>query len=182
MRAHLLLAVLATLMSVLAGCGGDDVTDSTGDTDSDSAESTAGEEAEPTEEVDNCSLLSNEEVTALAGYELVAGEDSPLGCPYIAPGEDIADVRVVAVTRPGGAQAVAEEAFPDAPEIIPVDVGADTVAVTDPSGDTIASVLTADGDRLVELSVIFLFVSPDDTARIEEAAQLAVTALERFGG
>jgi hypothetical protein len=54
--------------------------------------------------------------------------------------------------------------------------------VTDPSGGAIASIITASGDRVVELSVIFIDVPPDDPARIEEAATLAVTALERFGG
>jgi hypothetical protein len=134
------------------------------------------------ESVDNCTLVTDEEVSTLAGDELVAGEDSPLGCPFTAPGESVADVRVVGAVAEGGAQAVAERAFPNAAEIIPVDVGDDTVAVTDPSGGAIASIITASGDRVVELSVIFIDVPPDDPARIEEAATLAVTALERFGG
>jgi hypothetical protein len=77
---------------------------------------------------------------------------------------------------------VASDGFPNATEIIPVAIGADTVAVTDPSGDTIASVITGDDGRFVELAIVFIGIDPDDTARIEEAAQLAVTGLERWQG
>lgn len=171
--ARLLLVMALALLGACSGGGDAEEGDSPGGTD---------EQSDDSGEVDSCTLLSNEEVSALAGYELAADEDSPLGCPYIAPGENVADVRVVAVISEGGAMAVAERGFPDAAEIMPVSVGEDTVAVTDPAGDAIASIVTASGDRVVELSVIFIDVPPDDPTRIEEAANLAVTALERFGG
>lgn len=175
------LLVIVVLL-LLAACGGSS-TPEAGDAPGETEEVTDTSADEVTDEVvDNCALLTDEEVTELAGHELVAGEDSPLGCPFIAPGESVADVRVVGVTAAGGAQAVTEQAFPNAAEIIPVAVGDDTVAVTDPSGGAIASIITASGDRVVELSVIFIDVPPDDPARIEDAATLAVTALERFGG
>jgi hypothetical protein len=54
------------------------------------------------------------------------------------------------------------------------------VAVTTPAGDAVASIVTASNGRVVELALVFLFIDPGDTARIEEAAELAVTALERW--
>jgi hypothetical protein len=108
------------------------------------------------------------------------GEDSVLGCGFLPPGSDVADIVVNALLRDGDVASLAAEGFPNATDIIPVDVGEDTVAVTTPSGDAIASVITASGGRLVELAIVFLLIDPEDTARIEEAATLAVTALERW--
>jgi hypothetical protein len=46
----------------------------------------------------------------------------------------------------------------------------------------VASIITASGQRFVELRVVFLGIDPGDRARIEQAATLAVTALERWDG
>ena len=129
---------------------------------------------------DNCSLITAEEATALAGYELELGEDSILGCSYLPPGSNVADVVVKAVQLEGDAASVATAGFPNASEIIPVAVGEDTVAVTTPAGDAVASIITASGGDFVELAIVFLGIDPGDTARIEEAAELAVTALGRW--
>jgi hypothetical protein len=131
---------------------------------------------------DNCSLITAEEASAFAGYELELGEDSILGCGYLPPGSSVADVVVNTALFDGDAASVAGEGFPNASDIIPVEVGADTVAVTTPSGDAIASIITGDGGRFVELAIVFVGIDPDDMARIEEAAQLAVTALGRWQG
>ena len=130
---------------------------------------------------DNCSLITAAEATALAGYDLELGEDSILGCGYLPPGSNVADVVVNAVRLEGDAASVAASGFPNAAEIIPVAVGEDTVAVTTPSGDTVASIITANAGDFVELAIVFLSINPDDTARIEDAAELAVTALGRWG-
>jgi hypothetical protein len=171
---------------LLAACGGDD-TGSTTTNESANGSATTEEpsdDPEPVEEeeVDNCSLITADEATALAGYDLEQGEDSFLGCSYIPPGSSVADVVVKAVLIDGDAASIAAEGFPNAAEIIPVGVGEDTVAVTTPAGDAVASVITASGGRLVELAIVFLLIEPTDSARIEEAATLAVTALGRWSG
>jgi hypothetical protein len=51
-----------------------------------------------------------------------------------------------------------------------------------PEGDAVASVITGSDGRIVELAIVFVGIDPTDTARIEEAATLAVTALERWDG
>jgi hypothetical protein len=130
---------------------------------------------------DNCSLITAAEATALAGYDLEVGEDSILGCGYLPPGSDVADVVVNAVRLEGDAASVAAAGFPNAAEIIPVAVGEDTVAVTTPSGDTVASIITASAGDFIELAIVFLGINPDDTAGIEAAAELALTALGRWG-
>jgi hypothetical protein len=61
-------------------------------------------------------------------------------------------------------------------------VGDDTVAVTTPAGDAVASIVTASDGKILELAIVFLLIDPSDTARVEEAAQLAVTALGRWDG
>ena len=176
--------LLSGLMVLAWACGGDGT--DPGPTEATTAETEAdgAEDPESTETMeetpDNCSLITEEEATALAGYDLEVGEDSILGCGFLPPGSDVADIVVNAVLREGEVASIAAEAFPNATDVIPVDVGEDTVAVTTPSGDAIASVITGEGGRLVELAIVFLLIDPDDTARIEEAAALAVTALSRW--
>lgn len=85
---------------------------------------------------------------------------------------------VNALLRESDVASIAAEAFPNGNDIN--EVGEDTVAATTPSGDTVASVITASGGRLVELAIVFLGIDPGDSARIEEAANLAVAALERW--
>jgi hypothetical protein len=174
-----------TLVWACGGEGGDTGTTDvvTAETETDATEGTESTEAsEATEEEapDNCSLITEEEATALAGYDLEVGGDSILGCGFLPPGSDVADIVVNAVLREGDVATIAAEGFPNATDIISVDVGEDTVAVTTPSGDTVASVITASGGRLVELAIVFLGIDPNDSGRIEEAATLAVTALERW--
>jgi len=162
------------LATLIAACSGD------GDVSPPDTEVSATGEESGDELADNCSLITPEEATIFAGYDLELGENSILGCGYLPPDSSVADIVVNSAVLDGDAASVAGEAFPDATEIIPVGVGDDTVAVTTPSGDTIAS--TRDGRRFVELAIVFIGIDPDETARIEEAAQLAVTALERWDG
>lgn len=168
--------VLAALLVVAASCGGGD--DGGGDTDDTQPDSESVDGETP----DNCSLITADEATALAGYDLEVGEDSFLGCGFIPPGATVADLVVNAVRLDGDAASIAANGFPNADEIIDVSVGADTVAVTTPSGDTVASIITVDDGKAVELAMVFLGVDPTDAGRIEEAATLAVTALGRWDG
>ncbi|MGA9595465.1 MAG: hypothetical protein WBV06_04875 [Acidimicrobiia bacterium] len=183
-------AIVGVLVALLlAACSGDQGTDTTVTTTA--AETTLATEttmaAETTtadmsdgEPPDNCSLITAEEATALAGHTLDAGEDSMLGCGFIPPDGSIADMSVIAFERDGDAASVAATDFPDAAQTIPVSVGTDTVAVTNPEGDTVGAIVTGDGGRFVELQIIFLGIDPGDMSRIEDAAQLATKALGRW--
>jgi hypothetical protein len=182
---HSTIWLLVGLMVLASACGGEgdgteasDVT--TAETEAEGTEAPESTEATEEEPPDNCSLITEEEATSLAGHDLEVGGDSILGCGFLPPGSDVADIVVNAVLREGDVASIAAEGFPNATDIIPVDVGEDTVAVTTPAGDAIASVITASGGRLVELAIVFLLIDPEDTARIEEAAALAVTALSRW--
>jgi hypothetical protein len=181
-----MILLLVALMALVSACGGDDGSGTTEGTD----ETSTSVEAEPDDEdsseemelPDNCTLVTAEEATALAGYELEMSEDSPAGCAFLPPGSDVADMVVNTVFADGDATTVASNGFPNAAEIIPVSVGDDTVAVTTPAGDAVASIVTASDGKILELAIVFLLIDPSDTARVEEAAQLAVTALGRWGG
>jgi hypothetical protein len=178
-----------TLLVLLAACGnglGDppDATDATetGSTEAgtDTTKAEAVEEEEEGELPDVCSLITEEEASALAGHDLVVGGDSFLGCGFAPPDSDVADLTVNAVFNEGDAATVTAAGFPNADEIIPVGVGEDTVAVTTPAGDAVASIVTASDGKVVELALVFLLIDPEDMTRIEEAAELAVTALGRW--
>jgi hypothetical protein len=170
LRTIVVVAAAAALLG--AGCGGGD--DSANGDDGDGADG---------DTVDSCSLLTDEEVSALAGDELVAGEGTSSICPYIPPGADVADVILTTAERAGDAMSIAEAAFPNADSITAVDdVGADTVAVTDPSGGAIGAILTVREGRVVELNVIFLSIDPGDSEGIRAAAEVAVLALDRLTG
>lgn len=129
----------------------------------------------------NCELLTNEEVSELAGFEVVAGQDSPLGCPFTRPGDLTAQVTVGSAELSGDAQSVARQGYPQAADIIEIeDVGSDTVAVLTPTGGTVAAIVTAGKGRFVELGIFMLGVEPDDEEGMRRAANLAVVALDRL--
>jgi len=172
-RITILLLVILALAA--GGCTGNGVDGEV------TPEETSGAAETDDELPDNCSLITAAEATALAGYDLELGEDSVLGCGYLPPGSNVADVVVKAIRLEGDAASVATAGFPNASEIIAVAVGEDTVAVSTPAGDTVASIITASAGDFVELAIVFLGIDPDDTPRIEEAAELAVTALGRWG-
>jgi len=172
------------IVALLTACSGDQGTTATTTTvatatTTPAETTTAGIAAG--EAPDNCSLITADEATALAGHTLEVGKDSMLGCGFLPSGSDVADLSVIAFERDGTAASVAAADYPDAAQIIPVAVGSDTVAVTTPADDAVAAIVTGDGGRFVELQVVFLDIGPADTARIEAAAQLATTALGRWG-
>jgi hypothetical protein len=178
-----MILLLFGLMALVSACGGDDGSETTAGTEESStsveAESDDDDSSDEGELPDNCTLVTAEEATALAGYELEMSEAS---CGFLEPGSSVADVVVRTVFADGDAATVASNGFPNAAEIIPVSVGDDTVAVTTPAGDAVASIVTASDGKILELAIVFLLIDPSDTARVEEAAQLAVTALGRWGG
>jgi hypothetical protein len=175
--------VMVLFMSLLAACsnqGTNTTTTTTMGTETTAATGTTVADTAGGEAPGNCSLITADEATALAGHPLEVGEDSMLGCGYIPPGSSVADMSVIAFERDGDAASVAATDYPNAAETIPVSVGSDTVAVTTPEDDAVAAIITGDGGRFVELQVVFLEIAPGDVSGIEAAAQLATTALGRW--
>ena len=149
--------ILVLLTSLLAACSGNQGTNTTTTTTT-----TAGTETTATTETtvadttggttpNNCLLITADEATALAGHTLEVGQDSMLGCGYLPPDSNVADMSVIAFERNGDAASVAATDYPNAAETIPVSVGSDTVAVTTPEDDAVAAIITGDGGRFVEL-------------------------------
>jgi hypothetical protein len=129
-------------------------------------------------DVDNCTLLTDDEVSALAGEELAATEDSPLGCAYVVPGEIVGDFSIRSYRRDGDAAAVAAELAP-ALEVIQLEgIGDDAVALADSDG-SVNFLIARNGDLFVELVMTFLDVTPDSPS-LQQAGQLASTALDRL--
>jgi hypothetical protein len=154
-------------------CGGDDDDDADG-TVEDAAEMAVSDESL---DVDDCTLLTNEEVSAFAGTELEATEDGPLGCAYVVPGEVVGDFSIRSYRGDGDAAAAGADLVPTA-DLIDLDgVGDDAVAL-DVDG-SVNFVVARQGDMFVELVMTFLDVTPD-SPELDAAAELAATALDRL--
>ena len=177
----------SALLVTVSGCGGDDDGDA-GDGDitiADEPTDDADDDDDAddaTLDVDNCSLLTDEEASTLAGEELAAqAGDSPLGCPYSPPGEVVADVVVNSIRYNGDLETLAADGFPNAESVTPIDdVGDQAVAVSTPAGDAVASIVARQGDLVVELQIVFVGIEPDDTAALQTAGEYAATALGRL--
>lgn len=131
--------------------------------------------------VSNCDLLSGQEAAAMAGFELVAGEGTILGCPFTLPGDLTAQMIVGAANLEGESlRERAERGYPQAADIIAVE-GADneTLAVLTPTGGTVAAVIAARDGTFVELAIFMLGIEPGDTDEIRLVADYAQKALAR---
>lgn len=138
-----------------------------------------GSESRSDSAVSNCDLLTDAEVSEMAGFELVSGEDSFLGCPYTLPGDLTAQVTVGSAALDQTLRSRVEQGYPRAADIIDVGAGEETLAVLTPTGDTVAAIVTARDGRFVELGLFMLGIEPGETARIRAAAAYAVKALGR---
>jgi hypothetical protein len=119
------LLLLTTLLAVLVACGNrqegatNDADETTATTETETTESEEAEEEDEAELPDRCGLITEEEASDLAGYELEVGGDSPLGCGYLPPDSSVADMTVNAVFNEDDAATVTAAGFPNADEIIP---------------------------------------------------------------
>ncbi len=161
-------AVAMVMVAMLGACSADkEPTTSAGSSDGGGAL-----------EIDNCTLLTGEEVSALAGKELVATEDSPLGCAYVEPGEVVGDFSIRSYRQDGDAAAAAAKLAPSL-RVLPLDgIGDDALALADSDG-SVNFLIARKGDLFVELVMTFLDVTPDSAA-LQKAGQLASTALGRL--
>ena len=172
-------AVALASLVFLAACGGDDDDGGeTGGTDAKTEETEDEGDDESGSEIDNCSLLTDDEVSMFAGMTLVHGEDSVLGCGFAEPDAAIADFSVLA-TRSG--QSVAEVAAELAPGLDVHDLmGGDfdeAVALFD--GDEANFLIMRRGDVRVVLVMTFLDITTGQP--LADATHLAETALDRAG-
>jgi hypothetical protein len=167
MRRYIPVMVAGVVLAVGA-CGGEnESTNGTGSSDGDGVL-----------EVDNCTLLTDEEVSALAGKELTASEDSPLGCAYVEAGKVVGEFSIRSSRRDGDAAAAAAILAPTL-EVIRMDgIGDDAVALADSDG-SVNFIIARKGDLFVELVMTFLDVTSDSPA-LQQAGQLASTALDRL--
>lgn len=161
-------AVAAITIGLLGGCGGDSGESPGGDLGGDGGAL----------EVNNCTLVTNEEATALAGTDLVSSEDGPLGCAYTEPGELLGLFSIRSYRQGGDSAAAAAELAPSL-QVIPMPgIGDDAVALADTDG-SVNFLIARDGDLFVELVMTFLDVTPDSPS-LDQAGQLASTALGRL--
>jgi hypothetical protein len=176
--ARLLVAALVAVL-VLAGCGDDDDSDTDGAATEAVDEGGAADEALESEDldIDNCTLLTDAEVSSLAGYDLEATEDGPLGCAWVVPGEVVGDFSIRSFRSEQSAAEHGAELGPSA-EMIELDgIGDDAVALS--VGGSVNFLVARDGDAFVELVMTFLDVTPD-SPELERAGELANTALGRL--
>jgi len=165
-------------LALLAACGGDDDDDGDSGDVADTEQSEDNGDGGSGSEIDNCSLLTDDEVSAFAGKTLVHGEDSVLGCGFAEPDASIADFSVLA-TRSG--QSVADVAAELAPSLDVHDLmGGDfdeAVALFD--GDEANFLIMRRGDVRVVLVMTFLDITTGQP--LADATHLAETALDRAG-
>lgn len=164
-------AVVALLLA--AGCGGGE----------DGGNGGGGVDLAPGElealGVDNCALLTDAEVSELAGKDLVVDEDTPLGCGWVIPGESMHQFGVRSLRGGGDSAAAAEVLVIDPQQIIDLEgVGDDAVAVL-AHGEVIDWVIARQGNLFVVLNTTFLLLhaTPED---LERSGRLAATALGRL--
>lgn len=182
MKPKLLCLVVITVL-VGAGCGGGDSDDAgSGDASGAAAEVDEGVGSDDHVDdaqldVDNCTLLTNEEVSTLAGKELESDLDSALGCAWVVPGEVVGDFTLDSF-RSGTSAADYGAALAPSAEITSLDgVGDDAVALA--VDGSVNFVVAKQGDLGVVLVTTFLDVTPGSPS-LEAAGELAMTALGRL--
>ncbi len=177
------LAILVAT-GLFVACGGDATESTTSEGNVAATTDTVGESTEDTTtdtevEVDSCALITNDEATEMAGEELEAVEDSPLGCPFVVPGEVIGEFTIRGYVGDGDATAAASEIVPDAAEVIPIDGVGDDAVIISSNGEVIDFVVARQGDRFVLMNTTFLLFEPG-TEEANRLTALAGVALQRL--
>lgn len=176
------LCVAVIVVVASAGCGGGDSDRESGGASGAQAEvdESVGSDDDLDEvelDVDNCTLLTDEEVSALAGKELESDLDSALGCAWVVPGEVVGDFTLDSFRSATSAADYGAALVPSA-DVIPIDgVGDEAVALA--VDGSVNFVVAKQGDLGVVLVTTFLDVTPDSPS-LEAAGDLAATALGRL--
>ncbi|MBI2169177.1 MAG: hypothetical protein HYU28_06695 [Actinobacteria bacterium] len=163
-----------------AACGDGDDSSEAVDKAIDEALDEAEEELGDGEEldVDDCTLLTNEEVSDLAGTDLASTEDSFLGCGWAEEGEVVADFSIRSFRSDAGVAEYSKELAPDAKLVEIAGVGEEAAGLVG-TDDEVNFLVARDGDLFVEMVMTFLDVPPD-SENFEKAKELAKKALERL--
>jgi hypothetical protein len=165
---------------MFAACGGDDGDSSAdGGTDGDASGVVADEESgdDGPLEVDNCTLLTNEEVTSLHDEPLTHSEDGPLGCGWLEKDGALAQFSIRAFRNESSAQEHATELAPSLTQQELDGVGDGAVALI-AEGEANFIVATQ-GDLGVEMVLTFLEMEVG-SENLERAQELAAVALDRL--
>ena len=172
---------MLALALVATGCSSDDDNEAATDTTEEGADTAGDDSGADTEdlEVDDCTLLTDDEVSRLADEPLFVSEggESFLGCGWSFEDEAIDSFGIRSFREDTTVAEHAEELAPNN-EVIEIEgVGDEAVGLM--SEGEVNFLVARDGDLFVELVMTFLDVPPD-SANFETAKELARTALERL--
>ncbi|MCZ7537075.1 MAG: hypothetical protein M5T61_15010 [Acidimicrobiia bacterium] len=174
-RYRRVMATAAVAVAVAIGgaaCGGGDSDDGGGGGSSDAV--IGADDVDVELDVDNCTLLTDAEVSALAGETLEATGDTPLGCGWVVPDETIADFTLNSFRSGDSVQDRAADLAPSA-EVLEMD-GVGDAAVALAVDGSVNFVVAKQGDLGVVLVTTFLDITPD-SPELEAAGEIARTAL-----
>jgi hypothetical protein len=183
-RRALLAFVFLALPGLIAACGGDDDDDGApadGDQDNGGEVIVDDEDDADDEEgldVDNCTLLTDEEVSTLSDEPLFVSEDGPLGCGWLPEDGAIAEFSIRSFRSD---QSVAEYAAEFAPslEVVELEGVGDEAAALVREGEA-NFIIARNGDLFVELVLTFLDmeVGSENLQRAQDLADLALGRLK----
>lgn len=131
-----------------------------------------------TADIDNCSLVTDAEASSLAGEELKHEEDSPLGCPYIKPGGAMSLFTVRAFRGKGAAKDNFGEHSSDT--VVHEIKGVGDSAAVLARDEHVNFVIVQKGSRYVQLVTTFVDDIDLGSAKLTEAQNLAVKAIDRM--
>ena len=131
-----------------------------------------------TAKVNNCSLVTDEEATKLAGRKLTHGEDSPLGCPYKREGSTLGYFIVRAFNGKGPAK---DNMGPHSSSTVVHEISGvgDSAAVL-VEGKHVNFLIVQKGSRYVQFVTTFLSAMNVGSPKLKEAQDLALVALDRI--
>jgi hypothetical protein len=154
--------LLAAMLLTGASCGGaDSVLDET-----------------ETADVDNCTLVTDEEVSTLVGKQLTHGEDSPLGCPFVRSGASMSEFTVRAFAGKGAAKDNFGSHSADTTVHEISGVG-DSAAVLARDED-VNFLIVQKGRHYVQFVTTFVDDMSLGSPKLKAAQELALKALERI--
>ncbi len=166
-------ALMVVFFSAACGGGDDDTAArAAGGTDD------GGDAATESLDVDNCTLLTDEEVSTLSDEPLFASEDGPLGCGWLPEDGGIADFSIRSFRSDASA---AERATRLAPSLEQLELGGveDEAVALVREGEA-NFIVAKRGDLFVEMVLTFLDmeVGSENLDRAQGLAQVALDRLE----
>jgi hypothetical protein len=168
-RMHHPILIAATISGALTGaigCGG-----GTKDAASEAADTVALE-------VDNCSLVTDAEASSLAGRELKHDADTPLGCPYVRPGESMSLLTVRTFAGRGAAKDHFGTHSSDTTVHEIQGVGDSAAALA--RDEHVNFLIVQKGNRYVRFVTTFVDDLDLGSPKLKQAQELALTALGRI--